>query len=206
MARFSNDSLRLACVSALISHYTELLLKSSFENSLKAISKIKRESSIECKLIYWTDANLLVDDLKDHLKLTGINTILELRRNTPTFPELIHEPQKSDSEVYIFPHSLIEELGIDEILKDQCFSHLNQRIFLLSAMSSENQSDAKELPPCFLDFGLQEHYFFSFFLLLKKILPDLDINRIIAEAYTGPYQYAGGWFYLCRSKEREVGN
>lgn len=177
-------------LSLLKEHYSALFLKASFEQSLKEISKIKREEKVSCKLIYWTETTLndsLVRNIQAHLNLVGVNTSLELRKNKPIFSELLNELQKDYYRIYILPKTVVETLQASGLSNEKTVSKFpqnnqsNRRLFLLLEKNPEVESFANEGSCSFLNLGIQENYFISFFELLMKLLPNLNVDKIVTE-------------------------
>lgn len=159
-------------------HYTNLMIKVSFEQSLKEIAKIKRDVTFSCKIIYWTENGFndsFVRNIQTHLKLAGFNVSLELRKSTPIFFELLSEPSKDTYKIYVLPKALIENLQTPIALSK---APSNYCLFLCLDSPTDADFFNKELSLPFLDLSRQENYFFALFALLKKIYPDCNVDKI----------------------------
>lgn len=175
-------------LALLKDHYSNLMIKVSFEQSLKEISKMKREAGPPCKLIYWTgtnSSNSFISHLQTHLKFAGINASLELRKDKPTFFELLKLPQTEEYEIYILPQFLVENFEGNPLVKDKvlsCFPQNNSsahRLFLLLEGSPSLGPYNNKLSHLFLDLSSQENYFLAFFAILNKLFPHPNIDNIV---------------------------
>lgn len=145
-------------------YYSLLQLEALFKKSLNDISKLIREKSPRCFLKFMEDKEPLGIHLKSHLTLAGITVLSSAKK------------KDGDYLIIIGPQTLTGE----EIFPRGVNANPSKVIFLLQA-----QKSYKELPKWLanvdvIDCGKHENYYFSFFTLLQKLLPDIKLDEIVS--------------------------
>ncbi|MBA3814585.1 MAG: tetratricopeptide repeat protein [Alphaproteobacteria bacterium] len=138
-----------------------------FEKSLKDVGKLKRDKAPRCFLIQEKDKDLFTLKFTSHLRLAGI----EISRTT-------HE-KKGEYTLFVLSQSPGDEIS-SSLLKKVTKSQ--NKVLLLQ----QGKINLKGAPPELLkydtiNFGKQDNYFFSLFIVLKELLPNLDLEKITEE-------------------------
>ncbi len=150
--------------SFLREYYALLRINAVFERHLKDISKLIREKDFHCFIEDGKDKIPLIDLLKSHLALAGIKA---------------SSKKTSDCVICLLPKTLSRDV-VSNFLQKEMQSD-NKTIFLL-----QERENNKELPEELkvhnvVDFSQQENYYFSFFIILEKLVPDLIFDKIVEE-------------------------
>lgn len=143
-------------------YYALLRVEAVFEKNLKDISRLNQENNF-CFLLHEKDTDSFAVQLKSHLNLAGITVSRTMQKKEETYVIFILSKTLSEAQTSSFLHKYSS----------------NKILFLL-------QKDHQEIPKKFADFDIidctkYENYYFSFFIILKKLLPHLDINKVAAE-------------------------
>ncbi len=162
------DFVETSEVLPFLSQYYFLLQKEIiFEKSLKEISKLNREASPFFCFIQDKNKDSLASHLKSHLDLVGFITSTGVR------------PKEGVSVILILLQ--IHNEG-DLIHHLQEIKQKKNKVFILLRERNNNKKISKTLKGFdIIDFSKEENYYFSFFSLLKKLLPNLDIEKIQAD-------------------------
>lgn len=144
-------------------YYSLLKLMNAFEKSLSIISKLPQEKKPICLLIQKGTKNNIVPYLEEHLKRVGIKTYTSSHK------------EKADYIIYILSDTPEEEeipLALKRIKQDK------NKFLFLTFKSSFSDASKTLLEQNVIDFTKQEDYYFSFFNLLKKLLPNVNFESI----------------------------
>lgn len=149
-------------VFLLRKYYALLRVEAVFEKNLKDISRLNQENNL-CFLLHEKDTDSFAVHLKSHLNLAGITISRTVQKKAEAYVIFVLSKTMSEAETSSFLHKYSS----------------NKILFLL-------QKDHQEIPKQFVDFEIinctkHEDYYFSFFIILKKLLPHLDINKVAAE-------------------------
>ena len=168
-------------------YYPNLSLRIKFEEQLKKLKlTIQQKNSFYCET-HWGTQRVLVEQIKDHLKIIGIEPRKRDPEDNADKPIDVLIPilklNEVDYVLYIMPPDLIEQAkkGINKdyvnklifTLKTKqgagaiVFTQLNQRI-----KPQEKQSDVER--ELFLE---GENYYYSFFEILKKLFPENNFEQ-----------------------------
>ncbi len=145
-------------------YYLILQNKIIFEKSLKEISKLNNDKSFRCSLIQEKDNDPLVLRLKSHLELAGITVSVGARE------------KKGDYTLFVLPKLLTEE--IIPVFLSKIQKSKNESLLIFPERENGIEIHQELLKWKVIDFEKQENYFFSFFLILKTLLPNLNLNKI----------------------------
>jgi Tfp pilus assembly protein PilF len=175
-------------------HYLGLLIQGIFEGSLQEVLKLLGTDTQTCSLVYWREKaseKSLINFIEKHLKLAGIEILTEVKESRQSLDRLIHniKYQTVDYVIYIFPETLVTRLQrVDSKRKLEDFSFVqrlqkNPRsvIFLLRDRNYSDRLPQEIQEAGCIYFDGQENYYFFIFEILKKVLPDKNIDKIILE-------------------------
>ena len=146
--------------------YSLLQLEAIFKKSLIDISKLNREKKPRCSLKFAEDNEPLGFHLKSHLTLVGITVLSSAKKKDGDYVIIIGPKTMTEEETFPLP------LGVNE--------NPSKVVFLL-----QNRKNYKELPKWLanvdvVDCEKHENYYFSFFILLQKLLPNVKLDEIIS--------------------------
>ena len=153
-------------LSFLKKYYFFLQREMIFEKSLKEISKLNYGANLPYCFIQNKNNDFLVSHLKSHLDLMGCITSTRAH------------PKKGDSVIFILPQVHSEN---DLIRQLQKIKQKTNKIFIL--LREQNNKEISQALKGFdiIDFSKEENYYFSIFDLLKKLLPNLDMEKAQAD-------------------------
>jgi tetratricopeptide (TPR) repeat protein/DNA-binding CsgD family transcriptional regulator len=178
--------------SAIKKHYENLLIYDFFKKNLKEIFTLIHPESPVCYLFYTyvqDDELAIIHQITDHLRFTGFKII-----STKISPENIiddfmqQEFPDIKHVIFILSEDWIECLQTEDNKKNLTHFKMIQKAlkipgFLTLILLNDND---EHLPPEFhrinpINFAAREQYYLSFFDLLKRILPDINLDKSIAE-------------------------
>jgi len=174
-------------------YYLSLLVNASFEQSLKEIAKQINSKGPHCLIVYWQEQetkNTFSHQLKNHLELTGIRVSIEVRVKQQPLSSLIYESDNVDFVMYILPEAEKYKYLRKEKLSPAEAAQKNQRPLNHVLFLRSNQGNAtlkNSGMNNFIDFAVQ-NYYFSFFELLKRILPSSKIVETIFIEFRKKYE------------------
>jgi tetratricopeptide (TPR) repeat protein/DNA-binding CsgD family transcriptional regulator len=167
-------------------YYLNLLIKTTFEKQLQNIFLLLAENGPTCTIEFWhkdEGKKPLIYQLEEHLKITGIKASVVIDEISNLFN---FESTTADYVLYFLSENLIKQLnsqegklGIFQLIQRRVESS-RKAIFLL-----ENKRAITNLPneisrsDCLI--LEEEKYYFSFFELLKRLLPSIDIDKHVLE-------------------------
>ncbi|HQS84312.1 MAG TPA: tetratricopeptide repeat protein [Alphaproteobacteria bacterium] len=148
-------------------YYTLLRLQNAFEKSLSIISKLTREKGTRCFLTPGEDKESFISYLIAHLKRAGIQFSSAALK------------KEAEYTLFILPKNLTKEKLFALLEKKKQSIHT----IIFITQENKNKGDTfKEFKECeLIDFSKQENYYFSFFDLLKKLIPSFNFDKIIFE-------------------------
>jgi tetratricopeptide (TPR) repeat protein/DNA-binding CsgD family transcriptional regulator len=163
----------------LRAYYITLWAQAAFDKCLKDISKIKNEEHITCVIAYVSDTSSLsffIYYLESSLKLAGINISFKICNRS----QLTQGICKENPVIYILPknwrnHNVEEEESHLFSANESCV------LFYLPKRESplEIFQNFEEINP--LNFADQKKYYFLIFDILKRLLPNFDLEKNISE-------------------------
>lgn len=145
-------------------YYSLLQIEATFKKSLKEIAKLNKEKNCRCLLLNTKDKGSLTSNLESHLNLVGVTVSSAIRKTND-----LHI-------IFVFPNTL-EEKKISLFLQ-KCNS---SRVLIFLREKNEHQEIPKEFRIFEAIDLTKQDYYFSFFAILKKLLPHLNFDKIIAE-------------------------
>lgn len=172
-------------------YYTTLMITMAFEKSLKAIDLLKQEQSPVCFLVYWPDQDLtnsFVHQLEAHLKLAGIAISLEAREKAQPLSHLTQEVHQGVYMIYVLPNRTPDMPQPKLSPKDletrppaqEASPSPRKSVFLLP--ENESSGIPEELEGFdYIDSAEHKNYHFFAFAILRKLFPNLDLDKIIFE-------------------------
>jgi DNA-binding CsgD family transcriptional regulator len=179
-------------VSWINKHYRNISIEIDFKKKLQEISRQISKRSFVCSLIFEPDQERdahFASTLKDHLSLCGIIVI-----SSSNDPKLINHSQQQESAplinhtLYVVPKKEIDNLRIhkDEFLSNissltgKNISRLNVT-FLLNDLKNRIVPENFRGDESFITFTKEEDYCISFLKVLKKMLPEVISDDVIAD-------------------------
>lgn len=168
-------------------HYQTLLIQTGFKKLLRGIFQLTQNRPIICSIIYEYEQGETISflsTLKEHLSLCGIKTILhEVSEEQPASRTLLTEKHLSQSHViYVIPHRFTKKKQILEgpdFIKKNLLNCSSFTFLLCGGSNGEVPKNGLNID--YVGFGGQYDYFSSFFNILKRILPDISLDKIIAD-------------------------
>lgn len=162
-------------------YYSALRLRVFFEENLKESVKQVSATSSTCLLVYEKGKEYpkyLIPYLKEHLKRIGFEIKIHLNEDDKFFSQsnsLLNFNQ-INSILYVLPESF-DSSSIMQIDP----SHLSNVVFLLQQEVKHGDVFEKLKDVRYVDMLDKENYYFSFFEILKILLPDHGWEKIITD-------------------------
>ena len=181
-------------LSLIKEHYSSLLAQAAFEKLLIRVSKLLGSEIPTCVIIFWEEDEShtsLIRYLDNHLRLTGIKTLVEARKEHSFVANFDkdRETWKTKFVLYAISETKLKKLKKgDNVKKEEIFSLLQKTsqssnciIALLPEINIETDIHKKLDDLSFVSILNQENYYDFFFDLLKKMLQSLDLERIFID-------------------------
>ncbi len=170
--------------SMLKNYYVTLLTQiNKFDKILKEIAHLNSDKNQTCLIVYCQGEEKnkpLLNQIKDHLILAGITTTIEAKGNMGLNIHISSEPQLGVNTIYVITKEWQEET-VNAFQKvagevDKISSHN-----LVLCLESEKKGEALNNSYGVNCISYTEHtsYYFSFFEILKKLLPTIPLESII---------------------------
>ncbi|MCE3230256.1 MAG: hypothetical protein K0R52_184 [Alphaproteobacteria bacterium] len=179
-------------------HYQNLLEQIDFKKQLREIFRLIQGRTFCCSLIIGSEqdeAAHLASTLKEHLTLAGIKAVL--KKNTDEETQLgVPENLSSEHHIfYILPKILVDKFQIDKEGFSVDISNLVEKnaptpvTFILLCGDNSNIPQEVSGQECCIFFGNQNQgYYPSFFSVLKRILPELNLDEVIS-SFKGKHEH-----------------
>ncbi len=148
-------------------YYSLLRINLLFEKSLKDLSKLNYENKLTCYLINSKAKTPLFNLLKSHMELVGINVAKAAKKKERNFVTCI------------LSHALTKEELIGILKKSG--QNSKKTVILLQEKTNQIGTLEKIKGIEIIDFTKNENYYFSFFTLLQKIIPNLKLDESISD-------------------------
>lgn len=174
-------------------HYLDLLIQRAFETHLQEILALIGKNVVSCLIVYWKEQgnkSSFINELETYLKLAGMTISVERREDYKSLNHLVHkiESQPIDYVLYVPSVSLIDALQAgDSQGKLEIFPFIQKYskdpgsvIFLLREKDTVKNLPQEIQDAGYVDFTQQEDYYFSLLDILRRILPDIPLETIIA--------------------------
>jgi len=175
-------------------YYSSLLIQANFELQLNKISVIVNKNRPACIIIYdneQAEQVPLLSQLERHLNLTGVKTAMEARERYQSTNNLIDkvESRQVNYIIYSLPAKFIEQSKIDNEIEDlsvtsliEANSKYSDSIIILLLDRPISVDVPKELlDSSYIDLAEQRNYYFLVFETIKKLLPNVIIEKNISE-------------------------
>lgn len=174
-------------------HYQNLLVQTEFKKLLREVSKLTQNKSLACSLVYEHEQGentSFLPALKEHLSLCGIKvTPHEIRKEQSIAHSLLDAKHSLQPHIiYKIPLRFIEQFQTD---KQKQFLEISDPVQKILPNCSSltfllNDKSNVGIPQDFLNIGYigfdgQQDYYSLFFNVLKRILPDINLDKIISE-------------------------
>lgn len=177
--------------TAFKNHYVVLLVRNIFEKYLKQIKLLNRGKDISCLVVYENYKNKahFVDQLEKALTNAGIkvfNSDSERNNSFKNLQDYINS-KSIDSIIYLASEEFIQKLRRNDreaTLKiDQLktiINHTTYKSFILFQIEGSLMDLPQEINNVrYIHFEQEEKYVFNLLEILKALLRDLDLDRII---------------------------
>ncbi|MBW8308628.1 MAG: tetratricopeptide repeat protein [Candidatus Paracaedibacteraceae bacterium] len=163
-------------------YYSTLLIDSLFKKTIQEIFKraIDNPTSLKCVLIYWKKKPPFLKSLKDDLTKAGLTISLEGRKETQSFGHLIQEIYHDTCPIYFLPNMLMETQQT-QLMGQELDQSSDPRIFFLPKTAKSMVTPQGISQFTFINPSEWYSYYSSVFVILKKILPTLDLDCIFAQ-------------------------
>lgn len=161
-------------------YYSNLLIQSIFEQELKKLSILLRGMSLFYKVVYYKeneDRKFLLYQLERHLKFSGIKVLVEVKEKYE-MPSCTIDKENSNYAYYI-SDSLIA--SIQQFRTSDCIESISPPIFLLLNKDTVPHILQELTVVNYVNLVEQKNYYLSFFELLKKLIPNINLDKIILE-------------------------
>jgi tetratricopeptide (TPR) repeat protein/DNA-binding CsgD family transcriptional regulator len=176
-------------------YYLSLLIKSQFEIQLNKISILSANNRPSCLIVHEKEQEekmFLIKQLERHLKLIGIKTFMEAREKYQSINGLIDKmaSQQVNYVIYSLPIKFIEKPNprsnmenLEAISPIQINNKYSDSFITLLLEKRIPVIDIpKELSSLnYIDLSEQGNYYFLVFKLLKKLLPNLNIDKNVSD-------------------------
>ncbi len=172
-------------------YYSLLLMQEYFESRIKEIDLVLSKGKRISVTVYYQKTEkheFLLHEIQRHLKILGASVCIEALEKEQPFSEVMSKKQDTDYVIYAVP-AISELTTITPALNRHAGSETSPQtsrpttnvffLFLGDPVSGELPLEAINAG-CLCLFQHKSYYLF-FFELLKRLLPDLDLETIIAE-------------------------
>lgn len=149
-------------------YYLSLLLKNSFEHTLKEITVLTHKDAPKCLIVHWQGEKtqrLFVDQLKKDLEASGVSASIETRERPQSLKQIFQENDDGTYKLYILPKTGVV-CTLEKEENQQCTHLTNHQLFLFQ--NNEEPQEIRNFSAIYLT--AQENYYFLFFEILNKLL------------------------------------
>jgi tetratricopeptide (TPR) repeat protein len=171
-------------------YYASLLIQDRFELELNKIATLGTEHKPSCLIVYENEQQEklpLIRELEKHLKLTGIKTLIEARDRQQSASKLIDkiESRKVNYIIYSLPITF-EEFRAENLEVSDFIQATNKHQDSIIIILLLDRKTSVDIPKQLLDLSCidlteQRNYYFLVFETLKKLLPNIIIDKNISE-------------------------
>jgi len=174
-------------------HYRNLLTQTELRKLLREISKFTHNKALACSIIYESEqgeVEQLLLALKEYLNSCGIKTTLyEINHEKFAGYSLLHEQYPPMAHIiYRIPKRFAEQFHIDQTQNYSKTSRLVKKVLpnfssLTFLFPNENPTDISQdlIDLGFVGFERQQDYCSLFLIVLRRILPNTNLDKIISE-------------------------
>ena len=169
-------------------YYASLLIRDRFELELNKISTLGTEHKPSCLIIYENEQHekiSLIRELEKHLTFAGIKTLIEARDRYQSTSKLIDkiESRKVNYIIYSLPVTFIEQFRTENLEASDFIQatkkHQNSIVILLLDRKPSVDIPKQLFDLSCIDLTEQRNYYFLVFEILKKLLPNVTIDKNI---------------------------
>lgn len=163
-------------------YYSSLLINSLFQKTLnevtKAISgKITRPKAV---LVYWEKKPPFLKELEHDLREAGLEASLEGRKDLQSFDQLTQEIYQDTTQIYFIPDTEMENIP-KQTFQPGLNPYASGKIFFFAKASRLQKTLQENSSFTCIDSSCWLSYYHSLFIILKKALPGLDLDRIFTQ-------------------------
>lgn len=175
-------------------YYVSLLAQACFERQLLKAAQLIKPKNPSCLLIYWQNEKqslLIVRTLEHHLKLAGIEVLSDPQGDSKFILNLTNDIEywQTNHALCCFPYALFKELQEngsnqqEDILKSLRKISENPKsiITIFSEKGCKEDLEQEYQKINYINYSDQESFYSYVFLVLKKLLPDINLDDIILE-------------------------
>lgn len=175
-------------------HYLKLLSEDIFKQQLQNILFLTSKNDSVYLFVYWQNQDFndpFIPQLKKYLDLVGIKPLFKGREKYKLNIPLIEQSEikRADYITYLLPSTLATQSSLDKNLINMDIAYLTQKEenqpgsvifilqgteFCLDACKDENIKDS-------IKKNNEESYYFLFFKILQRLLPNISLEKIILE-------------------------
>lgn len=165
--------------SVLRKHYLNLLNDFTFKQTLQEIAKIARLNPLFFHIVYKEEnivSQSLARELEKHLKFAGITTSLAPQKKEGRIPSLIPREDNHLNEYFLIVDPNEGIMQIQQVIEKQ------NNVILIFLNKETNFLPLKEIEniAC-VDFSEPQKYFDKVFEILKKIINNSKIDKLISQ-------------------------
>lgn len=169
-------------------YYYYLLIESSFNEQLKSLSRLISKQNISCFFTFMTEENNdLLEVLKHHLEFVGIKVL----KDTNDIIENIYEIHVISKPLALEINNVQSKKDVNKCLQKYVGNNKNKILLLIN--KDINISKTVD----YISFQHRQEYYNSFFEVLKKLLPKIDIDELIKDfknQYQGVQNFLGNTY------------
>lgn len=176
-------------------YYLNLLTSFFFDDCLIKVSKLNLEESSPCLIVFWKEEKKfppLIHEIMVHLKKAGFKVSLKQLNSPELIETLLSENHSNKSVIYYLSKNWINSYGGDiKTLRSRkdLMTSPSKVCFLLSGEGAKELLSTLKNSANFIDLSEQENYYFTFFEILKRLHPHINLKPII-EAFKENYNVA----------------
>lgn len=164
-------------------HYSNLLIQSEFEKSLNEVAKLNHEE-LTCVLLYEEEEKSkysLFHLLQKHFKLSGLNVSLKLQKTFESFHQNLTHSPNADYFFCLASPSLWAKFEREERQISHFFEMKNNSLKKMFFLFLEEKLEKNQefLSNNYMEVIKESAYYFLVLRVFQKILPRIDIEKII---------------------------
>lgn len=163
-------------------HYLLLLIQSAFEKKLQQLSTLIIPKKLSCLVFYEKHHEFFIDQLRKYFKILNVEGVFKLKERDKSLKDSLQ-----DFNLCSFAHCLfiafplhIEQVLKKEILEDVTLSQILQNPEAITFIFPEQEfKKIKKIKYTdHICFGSDEQYYLSFFVLFKRLFPEIILDLL----------------------------
>jgi tetratricopeptide (TPR) repeat protein/DNA-binding CsgD family transcriptional regulator len=161
-------------------YYSILLAQDYFESKLKQLDMaLSKEKRVSVALYGHSSGKdrFLLEEIQRHLKILGIDVVLEFLEKDQSFSEVVAKKGDRDYLIYAAP-SLSEAPAVSILNRD---GQVKGILFLFLGENDSGDLPAEEVGGDCLRLLDSKNYYLFFFSLMKRLLPELTLETAIED-------------------------